>query len=152
MLTATCSADFWEDIRATTDSTTATTDSTTATTGGIVALGEEDGFDQVVGLMKKGAGIQSEILTQIVDTVRMVDQISTDAENRLIGLTRDIGIINTERIDLTKEAVTTYVRAKSSLRVARNELKRLADKTILSTDDLLLFMESWNNGYDVKDQ
>merc|ERR1719415_323881 len=68
-----------------------------------------------------------------------------DVENKLVALTADIGIINTERIKVTKEAITTYRSIKSTLRVARNELKRLADKTIRTTGDLILYMEAWDS-------
>jgi len=102
-------------------------------------------IDQIVDVMNNGTNIQGTIIKNVKITVAKVDQLMKDVENKLIALTNDIGIINSERIKATKEAITTYRSVKSTLRVARNELKRLADKTIRTTGDLILYMEAWDS-------
>jgi len=102
-------------------------------------------IDQVMDMMNNGTDIQGTIIKNVKNTVAKVDQLMKDVENKLVALTADIGIINTERIKVTKEAITTYRSIKSTLRVARNELKRLADKTIRTTGDLILYMEAWDS-------
>merc|ERR1719211_965229 len=69
----------------------------------------------------------------------------TQMENKLVELSGDIGVVNAEKVEITNKAFESYRSVKSTLRITRNELKRLADKTIRTTGDLILYMEAWDS-------
>lgn len=68
-------------------------------------------------------------------------------EIKLMTLAADIEGINTDLTEVIKEAITTYRNIKSTLSEARYKPKQLANKTIQTTNDLILYMEAWDKNY-----
>lgn|ERR1711953_173318 len=78
----------------------------------IVKDNVEGVIDQVMDMMNDVTDIQETIIKNVKATVAKVDQLMKDVENKLVALTADIGITNTERIKVTNEAITTYRSVK----------------------------------------
>merc|ERR1712141_147375 len=54
-----------------------------------------------------------------------------------------IALIETEKIEVTRNTVDTYLTAKRKLRDARQKLKQLAIKTIRVMKEFEVYMDSW---------
>lgn len=109
-------------------------------------------LEEVVATLENGTDIQKTIVGKVIDSVAKIDETMREMEMRLSEISADIGVVTSDSIALTHEAFTTYRNAKSTLRIARNGLKKLADKTIRTTDDLILYMEAWDEGTSASDK
>ena len=108
--------------------------------------------DEFVDSMTNGTAIQTTIIDNVNEIVSELDELMQQVEDTLVTLTAEIGVINSDKIEVTREAIKTYRNVKSTLRITRNELKRLSHQTILITGDLLIYMNAWNSSYPVNEQ
>ena len=108
--------------------------------------------DEFVDSMTNGTAIQTTIIDNVNEIVSELDALMQQVEDKLVTLTAEIGVINSDKIEVTREAIKTYRNVKSTLRITRNELKRLSHQTILITGDLLIYMNAWNSSYPVNEQ
>jgi tetrahydromethanopterin S-methyltransferase subunit B len=109
-------------------------------------------IDNVIDSMSKGTNIQKTVIENVKTAISKVDSLMREVEAKLVSLAADIGVINSEKIEITREAIGTYQNVKSTLRITRNELKRLADKTIRMTKELITYMDAWDSSYSAEDQ
>ena len=113
----------------------------------------DDGMlEEVVDTLTNGTTIQKLIIRKIKESVAKIDELMKDMERRLSEISADIGVINSEKIELTRQLFATYRNTKSTLRLARNKLRELADKTVRTTDDLILYMQAWEEGTSESDK
>merc|ERR1719328_189593 len=75
-----------------------------------------------------------------------------EVDQKISEVTIRMGSVAAEADTLQKQASETYRNVKSTLRRTRQELFKLADKTIRVTDDVLLYLEGWGPNYDVKEK
>jgi hypothetical protein len=102
-------------------------------------------LDNVVKGLTDGSDIQSVVIDKVKEGVAKIDKLMKDVEVKITEITKDIGVINTERSESLREAYTTYRRIKVTLKDTRVELRRLAVQTELKTSDLILYMKSWDH-------
>lgn len=108
---------------------------------------------KVVKGLSDGSDIQSVVIEKVKEGVAKIDKLMKDIEVKIAEISKDIGVINTERSESLREAYTSYRRIKVILKDTRIELRRLAVKTELKTSDLILYMKSWDHEkYSSQDQ
>merc|ERR1712141_543892 len=73
----------------------------------------------------------------------LAKQTQEQADAKIAELVHTIALIETEKIEVTRNTVDTYLKAKSRLRDARQKLKQLATKTIRVMKKFEIYMDSW---------
>jgi len=116
-------------------------------------LGGDIVLDEVIeNLFRTGTDIQTKIITTAEECVKYIDELMSRLENKLASISADIEVIDAEKIKIVHEAFESYRKSKLALRIARNKLMKLGHKTILTTDDLILYMEGWDKNIPVDEQ
>ena len=100
--------------------------------------------DTEVGLMHKGMDILKENMKNFEKLDKLAKSAQKQADEKIALLVHTIGKIETERVAVTNETVTTYLKGKSKLRNARQRLRRLAVKTINTMKQFEVYMDSWD--------
>jgi len=109
--------------------------------------------EMVTSKFIEGTEIQKTVLGNIQNIVSKIDDAMKEIENGITKMSEDIGVVNAQRLNITRDAIIRYQSVKQTLRITRNELKSLAKKTILQTNDLILYMEAWDSEtYSAADQ
>jgi len=106
----------------------------------------------IENLLRNGTDIQTKIITTAEERVKYIDELMNRLENKLASISADIEVIDAEKIKIVHEAFESYRKSKLALRIARNKLMKLGHKTILTTDDLILYMEGWDKNTPVDEQ
>jgi len=73
----------------------------------------------------------------------LAKQTQEQADAKIAELVHTIALIETEKIEVTRNTVDTYLTAKGKLRDARQKLKQLAIKTIRVMKEFEVYMDSW---------
>jgi len=73
----------------------------------------------------------------------LAKQTQEQADAKIAELVHTIALIETEKIEVTRNTVDTYLTAKGNLRGARQKLKQLAIKTIRVMKKFEIYMDSW---------
>ena len=92
-----------------------------------------------------GSDIQELVMDEIKKGVARIGELMKDVEIKIAEITKDIGVINSERSESLREAYTTYRRIKVTLKDSRAELFKLAVQTELKTSSLIRYMRGWDH-------
>jgi len=115
-------------------------------------IDEDKVLEVFVDILGNGTNVQRTIISKVNETICNIDELMNRVENRLTELSADMGIVNVEKIEIVHSAFESYRKSKLALRKARNKLRRLANKTIIATNDLILYMEAWDKKTPVNEQ
>merc|ERR1712038_1761350 len=108
--------------------------------------------DEVVNQMTEGVEMSKENLNKIRGFLKKIDDMVMVGNQKISEVRIEMGSVYAHKHKLTKRASETFRNVKSILRRTRQELFKLADKTIRVTDDVLLYLEGWGPNYDVKEK
>jgi len=108
--------------------------------------------DEVVNELTEGVEMSKENLNKIRGFLKKIDDMVMVVNQKISEVRIQMGSVQTDEYRLTKQVWETYRNVRSTLRRARGELFRIADKTMWLTDDVLLYLEGWGPNYDVKEK
>jgi len=102
-------------------------------------------LNNVVKGLTDGSDIQTVVMDEIKKRIARIGKLMKEVEIKMAEITKDIGVINTERSASLREAYTTYRRIKVTLKDSRAELYKLAVQTELKTSSLIRYMRGWDH-------
>jgi len=123
-----------------------------STSSDIRLLNGDGHVDEVVNQMTEGVEMSTENLNKIRGFLEKIDDMVMVVNQKISEVRIQMGSVQTDQYRLTKQVWETYRNVRSTLRRARGELFRIADKTMWLTDDVLLYLEGWGPNYDVKEK
>merc|ERR1711962_742312 len=123
-----------------------------STSSDIRLLNGDGHVDEVVNQMTEGVEMSTENLNKIRGFLEKIDDMVMVVNQKISEVRIEMGSVYAHKHKLVKQASETFRNVKSILRRTRQELFKLADKTIRVTDDVLLYLEGWGPNYDVKEK
>jgi len=113
----------------------------------------DEQLDQLVDTLEEGTKIQQDVIKVAANSSKKIQELLKEVERKIKEMAIDIGVVNANRMEITKKAIDTLIKSKTALKLTRNKLTKLADKTVLSVNDLIVYMEAWDSeNYSVKEQ
>jgi len=115
--------------------------------------GNEEGIvAQVVNGLTKGVQMSEINLKKIRGFLEKIDNMVNKVNRKISDIITAMGTISTKKYKEASQASKTYRYVRAILRRTRQELFKLADKTRLVTDDVLVYLEGWGPDHPVKDK
>jgi len=105
-------------------------------------------FDNALELMKEGTNVSSGVLNKAQDTFRKLTVWLKEADENIEKLVEEMEEVKLDAKKIQNNFIDKYLKTKTELRRVRQNLRKLAYKTVTASEDIKLLLDAMENNPD----
>jgi len=105
-------------------------------------------FDNALELMKEGTNVSSGVLNKAQDTFRNLTVWLKEADENIEKLVEEMEEVKLDAKKIQNNFIDKYLKSKTELRRVRQNLRKLAYKTVTASEDIKLLLDAMENNPD----
>lgn len=105
-------------------------------------------FDNALELMKEGTNVSSGVLNKAQDTFRNLTVWLKEADENIEKLVEEMEEVKLDAKKIQNNFIDKYLKSKTELRRVRQNLRKLAYKTVTASEDIKLLLDAMEGNPD----
>merc|ERR1711872_106235 len=105
-------------------------------------------FDNALELMKEGTNVSSGVLNKAQETFRNLTVWLKEADENIEKLVEEMEEVKLDAKKIQNNFIDKYLKTKTELRRVRQNLRKLAYKTVTASEDIKLLLDAMENNPD----